>query len=187
MSTTPEPEPLRGPVLGIDYGTVRVGLALGDPESGLVLALPVLAHPGEEPALITRLAEIARERDAAVVLLGNPLHVSGEESEMSRRVGLVRDALAAELNLPVELMDERRTSVDAESQLSQAGLRWWQYEKGRLDAMAAMAIVRDYLYARDPSLALQPEEPATPPPDPRQDRRARRRRAQKRQRRDRED
>jgi putative Holliday junction resolvase len=173
-------------VLGIDYGTKRVGLALGDPESGLVLALPVLEHPGEDEALVGRLAEIVRERDAAVVLLGDPLHASGEESAMSRRVAAVRAALQERLpDTPVELMDERRTSVEAEATLSAAGLRWWQYEKGRLDAMAAMAIVRDYLFQRDPGLGLHTAEPP-PPPDPRKDRRARRRKAQRRQRRQRD-
>ena len=88
-------------VLGVDYGEVRIGLALGDLGSGLVLALPVLEHPGDEEGAAERLAEVARIREVGHVVLGNPIHMSGAASPMSLAVARIRDLIADRLDLPV--------------------------------------------------------------------------------------
>lgn len=174
-------------VLGVDYGTKRVGLALGYADSGLAVPIPGLQHAGDPAALAPRLVEVARARHATRVVLGHPVHMSGEASPMSRAVERLREALLAAGGLEVELQDERLTSATAEAELSAAGLRWWQYEKSAIDAVAALAIVREHLYRRYPELALITE----PPPDAqlaggerasRGDKRERRRRAQRAQR-----
>lgn len=141
-------------ILGVDYGTVRIGLALGDPRTGLVVPLPVMENPGEDAAVAAKLAEVARGHDVARVVLGDPIHLSGTESKMSRVVGRIRDMLSEQLEVPVLLRDERLTSADAEARLRATGLRWWQYDKGKLDALAAMTIVRDLLLEENPSLGL---------------------------------
>ncbi len=165
-------------MLGIDYGTVRIGLALGELASGLVLPLPVLAHPGSEGEVVARIEEVARGRDAAIVVIGNPLHMSGEASSMSARVAKLRDALAARLAAPVILRDERLSSVAAEEQLSSAGLRWWQYEKGKIDTVAAMNLVRELIVELRPELGRL-EEDASPPEQRRREKDERRRDARK--------
>jgi putative Holliday junction resolvase len=157
----------RDVVLGVDYGTKRVGLALGHAESGLVVALPVLHHPGTEPAVVARLAEVARGRDATVVVLGDPKHLSGKESPQSRtvkRIAAMLEPLIAPV--PVVLEDERLTSVDAEAQLNAAGLRWWQYSKGQIDTVSAMTIVRGWLVRKDPRIFMQEEGDAGAPAAP---------------------
>ena len=164
-------------VLGVDYGTVRIGLALGFLDSGLVVQLPVLANPGNVAEAVASLASLAKEKGATRVVVGNPVYASGDPSAMSRKVAVVAEALRAE-GLDVALQDERRTSVDAEEQLSAMGLRWWQYDKGQVDTLAAMAIVRAYMLNANPGLALLDEEPPEPPP-PRESRRDRRRRARR--------
>lgn len=155
-------------VLGVDYGHVRVGLALGHADSGLVLGLPVLQHPGDDEGLALRLAEIARARDATVVVLGHPLHASGKASPQSKRVERLRDRLVELIpRIRLELEDERHTSQEAEASLADAGLRWWQFPKSQIDTAAAIAIVRSWLVRRNPALALQKDEPEAPPtPDP---------------------
>lgn len=171
-------------VLGVDYGTVRVGLALGFLDTGLTIALPVLPNPGGEDALVASLAEVARARDATVIVIGNPLHMSGKRSEGSRTVTRLRDRLAELTKLPVVLEDERLTSADAEAQLKDAGLRWWQVPKGQIDTVSAMGIVRGYMTRRKPELLVAKEEP--PPPEvveEKDDTRARRERRKKAQRR----
>jgi putative Holliday junction resolvase len=173
-------------VLGVDYGTVRIGLALGFPASGLVVPLPTLPNPGAEEAVVTSLAEVARARGATTVVIGDPRHMSGRKSAGSRTAARLRDGLAAALgDVPVLLEDERLTSAEAEEQLRGAGLRWWQVAKGQVDALAAMGIVRGYLVRVNPSLLLAREDerpPVAPPDDPGRRRRDRRRNAQRRRR-----
>lgn len=179
----------QGPVLGVDLGTVRVGLALGEPGSGLILPLPTLDHPGSDEALVARLAELARARDVAAVVIGLPLHAGGAESSNSRQATRLRELLTAALGeaCPVHLQDERWTSAQAETELRELGLRWWQVPKSQVDAMAAMTIVRDWLSERG---LLPPEpgqEPPAPAPAPRNEREARRAKLRKRERRPRAD
>ncbi len=183
-------------VLGVDYGTKRVGLALGYADSGLAVPIPGLQHAGDPAALAPRLLEVARARDATRVVLGHPVHMSGDASPMSRAVERLREALLAAGELEVELQDERLSSATAEAQLAAAGLRWWQYEKGTIDAVAALGIVREHLHRRYPELALTAEPPPPDEQDPpgerparadKRDRRRRAQRAQRKQRRDREE
>ena len=166
--------PTSGAVLGVDFGTVRIGLALGELGSGLVLPLPVLANPGSDEETAARIEEVARGRDAAVVVIGDPVHMSGEASTMSLRVEKLRAALAARLQVPVVLRDERLSSVGAEEQLTSAGLKWWQYEKGKIDTLAAMGIVRELLIEIRPELGrISEEEPEAPLPRREKDQRRR--------------
>lgn len=176
-------------VLGVDYGTVRVGLALGFSKGGLVVPIPVLPHPGSEDGLVAGLAEVARARDATVVVLGDPRHMSGKASAGTHTVRRLREKLEQALGRPVVLEDERLTSSDAHEQMKAMGLRWWQVPKGQIDAVAAMAIVKQYLARKDPSLLLDREEDVPPPeaPDAAKEGRARRRDAQRRSRRRRGD
>lgn len=186
----PEPTPGAPPpppdvVLGVDYGQVRVGLALGHADSGLVLGLPVLHHPGDDEGLALKLAEIARARDATVVVLGHPVHKSGKASPQSRKVEKLRDRLVELIpRIRLELEDERHTSQEAEASLADAGLRWWQFPKSQIDTAAAIAIVRSWLVRRNPALALERAEPEPPPaPDPpREASRKQRRKAARRRR-----
>lgn len=156
-----------GPILGIDLGSKRVGLALGEPHSGLILPLPTLDHPGDEATLVQRLAETARARDVVEVLVGLPLHASGAASSNSREAERIRDALAAALpEVQITLQDERWTSAAAEAELGALGLRWWQVPKSQVDAMSAMQIVRDALSQRGLLRPSEPDEQTPPQPDP---------------------
>ncbi len=173
-------------VLGVDYGQARVGLALGLGDSGLVLGLPVLRHPGKgkDKELARQLVELVRERRATVVVLGLPLHRNGAVSAGSRAVEALK-ALMAELDpgLRIELEDERLTSASAEADLRDKGLRWWQIPKGTIDTAAAIEIARTWMGRKNPALFLRQEEETAPEPDPPAaggDSRAARRRAARR-------
>ncbi|MGE0706932.1 MAG: Holliday junction resolvase RuvX [Planctomycetota bacterium] len=171
-------------LLGVDLGTVRVGLALAT--EGLVLPLEALAHPGDEGALLARLVAVARERGAEAFVVGLPLHMSGDESPMARRFSALAEALRAASGIPVHLQDERLTSHEAEAALRASGLRWHEVDKGHIDCVAAMAILRDYLEAQGgggagDAAGEEPPEPTLPDPGPsrrgrRRDLRGRRRR-----------
>lgn len=176
--------PDRGAVLGVDYGTVRIGLAIGEVASGLVLPLQVLPSPATLEEAAERIADIARGRDAVAVVIGDPLHMSGEASPMSAKVARLQGELVRLLGVPVLLRDERLSSVEAEQSLAAQGLKWWQYEKGRVDTLAAMGLVRELLVERNPELGKVTEDapPDAPEPDTSRRRRDERKRARKRRR-----
>jgi putative holliday junction resolvase len=135
-----------GRVLGVDFGEVRVGLALSDETRTLATPLPTLKRRrGKRPPL-KALEELALEHDVRALVFGLPLELSGEESEWTREVREVGEALAARLGVPVEFLDERMTSVRAERAVRSSGLPLKKREeKGRVDRAAAVLILQGWL------------------------------------------
>ena len=174
-----------GGVLGVDYGTVRIGVAFGDLGSGLVLPLPTVANPGEVKEAAARVAEVVVGRGPKEVVIGEPWHKSGASNPMVELVREFGRALEPLVEVPLVFMDERYTSAAAESTLAAAGLKWWQYDKGHVDAMAAMNLVRDRLRALRPELGLEAETEQSEPEwvDPVAEKRRQRRAMQRKKRR----
>jgi putative Holliday junction resolvase len=133
----------RGVVLAVDVGTVRVGVAASDP--GRVLASPVETVPA--PGL-ARVAELVTERQAVRVLVGLPTSLSGQASSASAEMAR---AFAAELSeaveVPVELVDERLTTVVAAAALRASGKRGKQ-ARAVVDQAAAVALLQGWLDRR---------------------------------------
>ena len=133
-------------VLGIDYGTRRIGLALSDPTGTIASPLPTLRRRAGKRPPIARLEEIARGHQVERLVVGLPLDLEGRETEWCAEVREVGDRLGDRLGLPVEYMDERMTSVRAERAVRSLGLRKAQREdKGRVDAAAAILILQAWL------------------------------------------
>ena len=126
-------------VLGIDFGARRLGLAVS--EEGV--ALPVGCLERRDLARdLESLAETARERGVERVVLGLPVHLDGRrgpEAEAAERFGR---RLEEKLGLPVELVDERWTSVEARRAIPGRRRR---RDKGAVDAAAAALILRSWL------------------------------------------
>jgi putative holliday junction resolvase len=135
-----------GRVLGVDYGEVRVGLALSDETRTLASPLPTLKRRrGKRPPL-KALEELAREHDVRALVFGLPLDLSGSETDWSREVREVGEALASRLQIPVDFVDERMTSVRAERAVRSSGLPLKKREeKGRVDRAAAVLILQGWL------------------------------------------
>jgi putative Holliday junction resolvase len=133
-------------VLGIDYGTRRIGLALSDPTGTIASPLPTLRRRAGKRPPLARLEEIARGHQVARLVVGLPLDLEGRETEWCAEVREVGDRLGSRLGLPVEYMDERMTSVRAERAVRSLGLRKAQREdKARVDAAAAILILQAWL------------------------------------------
>ncbi len=134
--------------IGVDVGSVRVGLAASDP-SGL-LASPVATVPrdsGEARADVARIAGAARDLGAVEVVVGLPRLLSGAEGEAAR---LAR-AYALELSLavrptPVRLVDERLTTVESHRRLRESGVTG-RSQRGVVDQTAAVLILQSALDA----------------------------------------
>jgi putative pre-16S rRNA nuclease len=150
-------------ILGIDYGTRRVGAALSDP--GRTMAFPaevyVLRGP-EHDAKHYR--ELVREDEVERIVIGLPLHTSGREGRLAALTRSFGDWLAGVTGLPVLYFDERYTTVEAEQKLIDAGLTR-QRRKALRDQLAAQIMLQGYLDAGCPeteakAAPLADEDPA---------------------------
>ncbi len=138
-------------MLALDVGRKRIGLAVSGPDEGMALGIETL-HRKTLREDVVRLARIARERGVRHVVVGLPLHMDGEESPMAKQARIVADKLREESALPVEMHDERLTSVEAEERLKARG---WslkrlieEKKKGAVDQMAAVLLLEDWLSAK---------------------------------------
>jgi putative holliday junction resolvase len=92
-------------VLALDHGTVRIGAAICDPTGTLCTPLPVI-----EPPEADRVAALVAEREVERVVVGMPVHLSGEEGAQAALARAFADELSESLDVPVDTYDERLTS-----------------------------------------------------------------------------
>ena len=137
------------PMLGIDYGERRIGVAVAN--GALAVPLAVIEHINRAEDL-ERVAAVAREQSAACIVIGLPLHMSGDESEQSRRARRFGSALARRLDVPVVYADERYTSVRASEALHAVPATRARKRgvKVFLDDVAAAMILQGYIDAASP-------------------------------------
>lgn len=135
---------LPGVVLAVDVGTVRVGVAASDPHR--ILASPVETVPAPGHA---RVAELVAERDAVLVVVGLPTSLSGRSASASAEMARAWVAAFAPLvaPVPVQLVDERLTTVSATAALRAAG-RSARTARAVIDQAAAVALLQGYLDGR---------------------------------------
>lgn len=104
-----------GRLLGVDLGTVRIGLAVCDPDQTIATADGTIALPADaRPATIAdQVAAAATERSASGVVIGNPRRLDGREGRAAARARTVAELLASVHGLAVALVDERFSTVEA--------------------------------------------------------------------------
>jgi putative Holliday junction resolvase len=100
-------------VLALDFGEARCGCAISDPTGTLATPLEAVERPDTRRGM-QRIAELVRQRDVGLVVVGLPLSLSGEEGPQALRTREWSGRLAARLHVPVELHDERLTTRQAE-------------------------------------------------------------------------
>jgi putative Holliday junction resolvase len=133
----------QGRIAGIDYGTVRIGIALADLEVGI--ASPYETYQRRNPELDARyFLELAASERLARFVVGLPVHAAGHESQKSLEARRYGAWLESVTQVPVEYFDERYTSVEAEQLLGQAELTK-KRRKERLDKLAAQIMLTAYL------------------------------------------
>jgi len=134
--------------MGIDVGERRIGLAISDATRTLARPLKTLAVVNVEEGLRSVVAEIARltnEDDSlSTIVVGLPVRLDGSPSEQTSRVANFVSTLRESTPLPIVTVDERLSSVEAESRMS-IGTKDWRERKKKLDAAAAAVILQDYL------------------------------------------
>ena len=131
----------RGRRVGIDYGDVRVGVAITDSEAILVSPLTTLINDAE---LFKNLSEIITENQPIYIALGSPLHLSGDLSSKSSSVKQFAEKLKSITDIDLYLIDERLTTKSAQAQLRDVGIESKKSKK-IIDQMAAVNILNQAL------------------------------------------
>ncbi len=138
-----------GRVLGLDLGQARIGVAISDPEGRMAVPLGTI-HTGA-PADLKAIAALVAEHEVVRVVVGHPVSLSGRKGEAADQAEQFAQALGGILgNVPVALQDERLSTVEAERNLTQAGVTG-RDRRAVIDQAAAVVILQAYLdRARSP-------------------------------------
>ena len=134
-------------VLGVDLGAKRIGLAVSDAEGRVAFPAGALESRGTARD-VAAIAEVVRERGARCVVVGLPLHMSGRRGPEAEAALRFAAALAEKTGVPVETLDERWTSREAERSLQEMGRTSKKRGRGEVDAIAATLLLRSFLERR---------------------------------------
>lgn len=146
---------MRGVRLGVDVGSVRVGVAICDPDGILATPLVTLARDnrpaeGAEPRDVTELARLVAEHDAVEVVVGLPVTLAGRRGPAAEAARDYARSLAARIDpVPVRLADERMSTVIATRRLAERGVRG-RRQRAVVDQAAAVEILQGWLETRRP-------------------------------------
>ncbi len=130
-------------ILGVDYGTARIGVALSD-------ELQMLAHPAETIAVAktadpaARIAAIVQEKNVEQIIVGLPRHMNGELGAAAEGAQAFANKLRAVVTCEVQTWDERLSTVAAHRALQEAGKSTRQ-TKSYIDQVAAQVLLQSYL------------------------------------------
>lgn len=147
----------KGSILSIDYGRERMGLAIADANLKMAQPLSTLERINRNEDM-RRLRELVREHAVKQVVVGLPLKLDGTRGEMAEEAERFARRVQKQMGVPVELVDERLTSWEAERLLEEtqgrflhaeksggSGKRKKTQERATVDAVAAAVILKEYL------------------------------------------
>lgn len=134
----------------VDYGRRRIGLAVCDPLGITVRGLETVTYGPELEEGVSQVAAALRAEEVAHVIVGLPLHASGDESEISAEArvfgALLKAALGPDLGGPIEFVDETLTTWEAQEVIRARGIPLRKAKKaGLLDQEAARCLLRSWL------------------------------------------
>ena len=130
-------------IMSVDVGTVRTGVAVSDSGEGFAFPKGVITEYNREKLLV-KLCDKAKELCAGMIVVGYPKNMDGSEGYKAQECAEVAENLRKMTGLPVELWDERCTTVSAHTFLNITDTRG-KKRKAVVDAVAATIILQDYL------------------------------------------
>ncbi len=139
-------------ILSVDFGQARTGIAVCDRSEFLASPVTVIQEK-YVPALIEKIAALAAEKQAERIVVGLPVNMNGTEGESARNARRFADDLHTASGLPVDMLDERCTTMEAHRFLNATNTRG-KKRKAVVDAVSAVIILENYL-ARRKSQAQQ--------------------------------
>jgi putative holliday junction resolvase len=134
----------QGKRLGIDVGSVRIGLASCDADGILASPLPALKRSSDNEVLIVEIKNLVAELEIIEVVIGDPISMSGNITSSTSDARQLASEIAAAINVPVRLVDERLTTVSAQAKLRQSG-KDTREAKTLIDSASAVEILEHAL------------------------------------------
>jgi putative holliday junction resolvase len=145
VTERPPDPPLVGRRLGVDVGSVRVGVALSDPRGALATPLTTLSRDQRAGTDVERLAELVAEHEVVEVVVGLPRTLAGRHGSAAQAARAYASALAARIApVPVRLADERLSTVAASRALRDSGVPG-RRQRAVVDQAAAVQILQSWL------------------------------------------
>ena len=135
-------------VLALDLGKKRIGMALSDELGVTAQGLETLERTNIREDLV-RISQLAADKNVSLILMGNPLHMSGREGRQADYARDFGERLRAASGIPVEFWDERLTTVAAQRVLRESGISIEKRAKA-VDRLAAVILLESYLDSRNP-------------------------------------
>ena len=129
--------------LGVDYGTVRTGIAASDALGMMAVGVGNIKAKGLHE-LAQKIAETAKERECGVIVIGLPMNMNGTRSDKCDTVELLGRYISEYTDIPVEYFDERMSTMVAHRYLNATDTRG-KKRKERVDTLAAEIILQNYL------------------------------------------
>lgn len=131
-------------ILGIDYGDVRVGLALSDPTGFIAGGIGTVKISGMNDA-VKQISAVIAEKKAEIAVIGLPLNMDGSEGPSAAKIRAFGEKLLAACPaLKVEYLDERRTSILAAGYMNETGT-FGKKRKDAVDTLSAQIILQTFL------------------------------------------
>ena len=133
-------------ILSVDFGDARTGIAVCDKNEMLASPVCVITEYNFE-RLAQKISQLALEKHAELIVMGNPLNMDGTSGERSVKAKELSSLIENLSSLPVAMWDERRTTVTAASFLNETNVRG-KKRKAVIDAVSAVIILESYLAYR---------------------------------------
>ena len=131
--------------MALDFGERRIGVAITDETRMLAQPLETITPTrGDRSQGVKRVVEIVAEYEVGQIVIGLPLHLDGSSGSQVERTRTFGERVARETGLPVEYLDERWTSVEAERALAEGGVSD-RKKRGKIDPIAAAILLRTWL------------------------------------------
>lgn len=146
-------ENLSGPIVALDLGHKRVGVAASDSMLISITKLPTLTRSNWKQ-LLRDVSDLVRDLDARTLVIGLPLSMDGARGSAALEAEYTAGKFARSLKIPVYMQDERLSSVEAEEQLRAAG-KTTQEMRDLVDCQAAAIILMDFIAERQPRVLVR--------------------------------
>jgi putative Holliday junction resolvase len=146
-SDTPGRGVLPGRVMGIDLGSVRVGIALSDPRGVLASPWETLKREGSDEVTVDQILAIATGEEVSTIVIGIPVNLNPAKNVADEAMKKFKEVLESKTSLPVIGFDERFSTVMASKRLRESGHNS-RSMKSRIDAIAATEILQNFLDSR---------------------------------------
>ncbi|MGV3485009.1 MAG: Holliday junction resolvase RuvX [Planctomycetaceae bacterium] len=153
--------PPAGRLIGVDFGTVRIGISICDPLRILVSPLEIRVVSNQE-ADARYFCDLATREAAEGFVVGLPIHCDGGESEKSRQARIFAVWLQTTTGLPVRLFDERFTTSAAQQRVSGQSRKKKQSRTRQIDAIAAQVLLESFLEAARYHADVPGQNPSAP-------------------------